>query len=624
MSDIEKNGKRSDYGVTTGKDSSKLGTLIDKLKTGKAVLTQDEYHQLYDLMMQPGSKIHEEMRKKDKHIKQLDDLASKLAVKVKSKLDKGESNSVVDNIILNVGKKNNLDNMDLEIIRAKIRDNIHSDRMIKNKINGNAFSSSINKAIGGPFMMDLPFTISDKEQPILADILKKYNESQLQQHTTFAITTLYEDCGPLALSSREKRDYTPNTDYIHPIFFILLVPKYPVFENLVMLSNYGRIISRRYQKKPIDNIDDIILLNNIRSDPNEFAYSTSNSPLEDIRSRYEAQLAFQKIAYCVRNGMYNNCPDHAKFIKAVSMNPERDYFDSNYKKSIDTEIYLTQNYDPSINFTRMIYANWSYRPIVLSTVEEPGMASGYMNMPMMGNNVSQHPMAYNLKTTLETIPYLSYYVQKSDQTYQLQDALTGFMWYPKKDRMVLKKHSVLTAIGLLTIHVIKQRMIYTTNLNTNLNPEMYSFFNTPLIESKYEDVSSSNLTINEALKTDLDENLYYLRGVLCKKVIEVEKKKFPANEFGLVKKLRDPENNVWDNSYYIYDPMAPMVPVKTENTNEWYLNSAVNAIAEHGGSDFFSNVPVGFFELAQKYGTLFLYSKKAVANKNANAFTFQL
>lgn len=658
MTDIEKN-KRADYsGETTTekrperreraerKPKGDVSGLMEKLRSGQTNLTPDEYESIYEYIKQPGSKFNEKMKENDQHMKELDAVADKLAAKVKERLDWGDYPQI-DNLIMNVAKKNGIKERDIEVLRALIRDKIHSNRVIKNKISTSfsSFNSPINKIIGGPVMMDIPFSITDKDKPIVGKILKDYQESLASSNINLAITTLYEDCSPLALATRDRKDTAHTTDFIHPIFFALFVPKFPVFENLVMLSNYGRIIAKRAEGKPIDNIDDIILLNNIRSDPNNFAYTTSASPLEDIKSRFEAQIALQKIAFCVRNGLYNSCTANKKFMDAILKNPSRDYFDSTSGNSTETEIYLLQNYDPSVNFVRNIFANFSYRPILMSTIVEPtsmnyltpqfgpgfgpGFGAGFGAQGLGGqfgqmglDGYGQNAPAFNIKTTIETIPYLSYYVQRPGQLYQLQDALNGFHWYQKKDKMVLKRHSVLTAIGLLVINVIRQRMIFSASFAGGFNQQFYSFFNPPMIQTQMESVVEAQLTVNETIKTDLDNELFHLRAVLAKKVIEIEGKKYPANDFSMVKKIRDPTGGIWDNSYYIYDPMAPMVPVKTQNENEWYLNTVVNQIQEHGSTDFFGTQPVGFFELAQKFGNLFIYSKRAQDRGNLNIFQF--
>ena len=616
---------RSDYGVKKNDKNDDINGIIQKFKSGKNVLTYDEYKKLTEFMHKPGSKINEELKKNKEKYRHLDTLAVSLAQKVKSKMNKGEPYSAVDNLILNVANKNNLDDHETEMLRAKIRDLIYSgEQMVyKNKVNDHYFTSSINRVIGGPLTLDVPFSISDEDKPAASEITKKFVENETLAQAMFAITKLYEDCGPMALATRQNSQFTSPinaNNAINPVFFILYVPKYEVFENLTLLSSYGRIVARRAAGKAIDNEDDLMLLNNIRGDPNDFAYSTSKSALDDIKQRYNAQLAVQGVVYCIRNGLYNNCDDHAKLIKALASGQKRDYFDANYKDALGSEIYLSQNYDPSINIIRMLFANFSYRPVFVSTQEDPQM-NPFLNFSMIGTS---HPLGNTIKNTLETIPYLTYYVQNPTETYQLQSALEGYSWFTKQDRLVIKKQITLHAVGLLVIHVIRRRMTYTNSSNN----KSYSFFSAPWIQTKAESNVDVALEVNDSIKTEVGDSLYYLRGVLGKKVFEVDKVKYPGNDFGMVRRLRNAQHGVLENGYYLYDPLAPMVPIKQtrtgSNIEEFVQNNAISAIDEQGSDDFLSTDAIGFFPLARKYGTVFIYAKQPNEYTKTSGISFIL
>jgi hypothetical protein len=55
--------------------------------------------------------------------------------------------------------------------------------------------------------------------------------------------------------------------------------------------------------------------------------------------------------------------------------------------------------------------------------------------------------------------------------------------------------------------------------------------------------------------------------------------------------------------------------------SEWYQNAAVSSIQDHGGFDFNSSERIGFYELAQKFGNIFIYAKIGNDTKE-NVFTF--
>jgi hypothetical protein len=176
--------------------------------------------------------------------------------------------------------------------------------------------TNIGKALGyAPSDASDGLNIEDKDNKHLEDILKRYEETKVLYYSIMNQALTYRDCAPEAITGTYDREKHATAQHIHPIFAALYLPKIDLIENQTLKSNIGEIVKFRKERKMPRSLPNYSLLHNLVNDPTDMACS-DESPMADLRKRFEVQTKIWNVVLALRNGLYYT-PHAGEAIRAL-------------------------------------------------------------------------------------------------------------------------------------------------------------------------------------------------------------------------------------------------------------------------------------------------------------------
>jgi hypothetical protein len=164
--------------------------------------------------------------------------------------------------------------------------------------------TNLGKALGyAPSDVPEGLSIDDKDKKHLDDILRRYEETKSLWFSVINQTITYRDCSPEAITGKYDREKHAMSHYIHPLFAAFYLPKIDIIDHQTLLANIGEIVKARHERKALRSLPNYTLFNNMVNDPSDMACS-DESPMADLRKRFDVQTKIWAVVMALRNGLY--------------------------------------------------------------------------------------------------------------------------------------------------------------------------------------------------------------------------------------------------------------------------------------------------------------------------------
>lgn len=174
----------------------------------------------------------------------------------------------------------------------------------------------IGKALGyAPSDAPDGLNIDDKDKKHLEDILRRHAETRSLWFSVVTQSITYKDCAAEAVTGVYIREKHATAHYIHPLFAAFYLPKIDLIDHQTLLSNIGDIVKARHERKPLRSLPNYTLFHNLVNDPSDMACS-DESPMADLRKRFDVQTKIWAVVLALRNGLYFT-PDASKAVLAL-------------------------------------------------------------------------------------------------------------------------------------------------------------------------------------------------------------------------------------------------------------------------------------------------------------------
>lgn len=445
----------------------------------------------------------------------------------------------------------------------------------------------------------------DKEASYVNDILKLHAETK-HLHSQIALQSLtYLDCAPEAINGGFDPTKHNSYDHIHPVLFALFVPRFPLIDEHVLISNIGGIVKSKKEGRTAATQPDYELQWDLITDPNEHVCSKHNVLL-DLKNRFILQTRIWDCVLNLRQGKYylsHSDPfsrlRQGHFLLAID----------NCKSSIFEAPDLTYVKDEGA-ILRRIFSTFALRPTIVATTKLHSLFSANPLISTPGvTQITTIPMV-NIRLPLNVH-------QTGTPGVHLSDALEQPQWYVENRMIVPKSQSILHSRDILVFYV--NRRFQTVNIAKFGSP--YNFTKLPMTVAGWEAINERPVQFDENMMILKDS--YKLRSVICvEKYQEAPLGKQPI--IGCTALVVKPANmqTGFNDEYMLYDPFAAGYRNVTFGSSPTVgLNHPDPVTIVSGINLSFQSVSgvqahsESFYDRASKRGTVFIY-KKMASSKN--------
>lgn len=499
--------------------------------------------------------------------------------------------------------------------------------------------SKINRAIGTETVVETSaIKIKDSDQPYLAEILSMHETFKTLHQATYMFSLMYEDCSISAMSGQYKRDRHIASNFIHPLYACMWLPKFEIFEIMMIYASFGSLIKSRSERKPFVSEADSLLFEAITTDPNDVACDLQ-SPMADIRNRYKYQVALWETINKLRNG---------------------NYYDTSPALDLDTKLNTCRNnvYDNAdaaygqdeVAMLRRIMSVFSLRPTIIATKPVGGIGNYGFTGSNMFDNTSfgadlgrgfgsqtpfgltgfpgfpgfsdykagkyDYPFNSQAVTTITSIPMINVRLPPNSDNatpLDLRTVSSQTLWLTENKRVVPKDISVVYSKEVLIFAV--NRRIQPLEIRTFSNPLPFSQL--PLTMTNFEKLNKYPISVPEQLVFGTSNEYYQLRSVVAVNETEIKQGNISTNIItgctGLIMKHRDTSKNVFGPTYYLYDPFGASLPVQRPG-GEYVNNKPISLLDPFTYPSPDKAVSKGFHERASSNGTIYFYAKSTGYN----------
>lgn len=620
---IETDGNRNLAGVplNNNKDDSALRSKIKNLyKSGypseqsiKELMREFPNLDVEDLISSyRGKRYH-----KAKH------QARELARKIFQRYNEGNRplHEILDKM-MHYKKRHNWSDLEYDEFRKELSFLLTGRRATEVHYNQNLMvnRSRINKALGNTQIPKLEgLKIKDSEQSIVAEIISMFNKSSNLHRSIFMHSLIYTDCSLVAMSGTFNKDKHMASTHIHPIIACLFLPKFEMLESHLLYSNFGGIVKTRYERKPILNEPDALLFDDITSDPNDVVCEV-NSPMADLRNRYRVQIALWDIVLKLRNGNYYDATSMNDFMATLNTCRNNMYDNAD----------LMYNNDEGSMFRRL-FSVFSLRPTIVSTTPlysvaalggpyslGAGIANNnnkkYQIDMGMGPGLGMNPYYNRVAYTITSIPMITLYLpplmgtNKNDaEAVDLTGAISQTLWITENKTIVPKEQSIIYSKEILVFYV--NRRVQRIQIRTFMNPLPFSQL--PLTMSNFERLNAYPVSVPQSLSLPNSGDAYELRSIVAVTETEIGRNDkltyLITGNTGLIMTTRDVVTNIFNPTYYLYDPMGASIPRPAEETNKYRYNLPISELPYMKDPAIETD---SFYDRAKHNGTIYIYSKK--------------
>lgn len=476
--------------------------------------------------------------------------------------------------------------------------------------------------------------IKESEHGVLSEILSMCEKYSSLHKSVFMHSLMYEDCSLVAMTGEYKRERHIASNYIHPILACMFLPKFDIFEIMMIYANFGTIVKARHEKKPIMTEPDYLLFDAITTDPNDVVCEV-NSPIADIKNRYRVQIELWQTVLKLRNGNYYEASPITEFITTLNACRNNLYDNADLAYNLDEGAIMRRllsvfSIRPTIIYTKPIYsvASFAAGPFAMSMGHNANLGAG-LGLGGLGNELTGFgnqfsPFSNQPVYTITSIPMITLqlppYSTGNEEAKDLRTAINQTIWINENKMIIPKQQSIIYSKEVLIFYV--NRRIQRIQIKTFTNPIPFSQL--PLAMSSFERLNNFPLHVPERLSLRSSEETYHLRSVVAVNETQIRQGEKVTNiitgSTGLIMSHRNLDRSIFQPNYYLYDPFGASLPVKhPESDDGFFTNKPISMI-----EPYFTPAPdqtggienPSFFDRATKNGTVFIFSKPSGFNYN--------
>lgn len=587
-------------------DTERLRADIEKLgKDGD--FNPKDIADLYRKYSDQDAIISEISRYRRRKLKQMSKVVKQVAEKINKKyVQKNRPLHEILNLMMKYKKKNNWSEAEFELFRKHLSSMLTGNyaHQIDHNQEIPANRSRINRLLRNDRIeLDDGLKIKDTEGAILNEILKLYESSLNAYRAVFMSSLMYEDCSLVAMTGKyDKKNVASN--HVHPVLAAMFLLKLNVFDYHMLISNFGRIIKYRNEKRQIDIEADSLLMYDATTDPNDVVCEI-NSPIADILNRYKVQIALWDVVLKLRSGVYYDAASNDKFMDALNL----------CRNNLYDNADLAYNYDEG-SFIRRLMSVFSLRPIFISISPISSVATFAVGPSHVAMNTGQKAFGFNNQVvkTITTLPMLTLEIPsvQTGENINLQSATAQTMWINENGTIVPKEQTVIGSKEVLIFYVNRRDKQIT--IRTFANP--INFSHIPLTMSGFENLNSHRVDVPEIISIGASREAYSLRSVVAVTETEIysgdQVNSIITGSTALIMTHRDFQMSVYESKYYLYDPFGASIPVRHPDGSGYITNKPISTIEGMYTPDIqlTGGIPnPSFADRAARNGTIFIYAK---------------
>lgn len=602
--------------------------------------TAADWERLYRQFPNQEGLLDAERKARMKAYKEIRDKAKHLARKVYDKYVSGTmtTNRIAEKMAEHK-TRNNWTDAQFEAFKREFMAILSGQRArdIENNQHIKVNRSRINKALGGPSMPEIKYgeiglKIKESEHGTVSEIIKLMENNAALANNVYYQSLNYTDMFIPAITGKFDRSKDDPSDYIHPVIACLFLPKIEVLETHFLYSNFGKIIKRKFDKQPINDVPNILLLRDITTDPNDVVCDAT-SPMTDLLNRYKVQIALWSVVIQLRSGRYYNVPAMKQLIKSLSV----------CRNNLFDNADMSFNQDDG-SFLRRLFNVFSFRPTFVATKKLSNMFNlqqlfqpQSQGVPFQQDftlpTVATYGYTAQPLTTLTEISMINIQLPPPATTVQLgllapaaggapppvdlHTQQTLWIYEGETKQNVPKEQSVISSNGILVFHVNRQAPKVT--INSFANPMAFSQL--PLTTgATLQSINTHKVNVAPIITVGPSNEVFSLKSVVAVTDTLITapgtriEERIITGSIGLLIESNPSDALSAGNRYLRYDPFGASQPVLVQPsvsatgavTAPYYItNDPVSAMDPHFPTD--GTERESWFDAASTKGTIYIY-----------------
>jgi hypothetical protein len=456
--------------------------------------------------------------------------------------------------------------------------------------------SEMSKFMGIESPAGQVLNIQPKDYNSLNELVKLFETTRILHIDVKNQLTLYRDCAVEAINGKFDNSKHNLSTHVHPVVVALFLPKIDALEKRMLCSNLGRIVLQRslpYLPKHIQLYDNVLageleaeweLTCDIVQDPNSLAYFSDDTPITNMIKRFRIQIELWKNVLNLRQGRYYSLGYDENdgingFLRVLSQY-DWTYFDSPDMFHIQDEgsvlrkllavfsvrptfaqvSSLTQrSFMGFANFTGLARTTFLRIPII--NVRLPNIVPNNLGMPMPQIHLER------------AINQSDYFIENK-------------LFVPKSKNVIYSRNVVFFYIN---------RRFHTVNV-ANLTYK-FSYTNVPYQTFNVGQTAINDIPVNFDYTVKLGKDTFDLRSVVTVYRPPIAENVSVGSSCVVLHK-----NNTLSNNHFYYNPLVANLQMLNPNGAP-LKNEPITSINKHA----VNTNEVGFIDMAQKYGTIFMY-----------------
>ncbi len=562
-----------------------------------ADLTRRHSDKTVDIIMELYNKRNQKVNKK----------AKKVAEYIRaSGYDNRYTKTQILEKILEYKKKFRMSDEEYDRFKRIISDNISFDTSNTNTLYQSdilsQYNSRINRTLGIKYEQTEGLKYDASEDPIVQDILNLEAKSKDLHERVFLSSLVYNDSAVHVINSTFDPKTQIPSKYVNPVIAAMFLSKIPIFERNMLMANIGRIVKHRKMKKPIQGMDES-LYQDIIMDVND-SVCDDQSPLADLKKRFEVQVELWKSVLAFRSGQFYESSMNQIGNLLTTLESCR----CNMFENPD----LSLNRDEGAVFRRLLSV-FSLRPTIVSMTDyipmmgqQNGMLTGYQQVPQVTSISTMSVITLRLP--------VNYVGETEPATKDLSEGLQQVQYIMEKGKIVPKVNNVITSKGCLFFYINRRQ----PSVNITGYSQAVSFNKLPLTVTGIEVINKTPVNFSDTMSVNGEE--YVLRSVVCVEDMQVDLPNQKNNKVNIITgstsmTIRHNPKSAGNlsNDCYIYDPFMATMGQFVEGKNKEGVDSLIGnkPISQIDRFNFVEgeNANPSFEERARKQGTIFIYSK---------------
>ena len=455
--------------------------------------------------------------------------------------------------------------------------------------------SEMSKFMGIESPAGQVLNIQPKDYNNLNELVKLFETTRILHIDVKNQLTLYRDCAVEALTGDFDKNRHNLSTHIHPVVVALFLPKIDYLEKRMLCSNIGRVVLQRslpYLPKHIQLYDNVLvgeleaeweLTCDIVQDPNSLAYFSDDTPITNMIKRFRIQVELWKNVLNLRQGRYYSLGydenDGINGLLRVLSQYDWTYFDS-------PDMFHIQDEGSVL---RKLLAVFSVRPTFaqISSLTQRSFM-GFANFTGLARTTFLRIPIINVR--LPTI--VPNNLGMPMPQIHLERAINQSDYFIENKLLVPKSKSVLYSRNVVFFYV--NRRYHTVNV-ANLTYR-FSYTNVPYQTFNVGQTAINDINVGFDYSLKLGKDMFGLRSVVTVYRPPIAENVSVGSSCVVV---HNNPGSVADHFYY--NPL--LANHSFDNGTVYQKNkpiTVINRVAANPNE-------VGFVDMAQKFGTIFMY-----------------